>query len=67
MGPVVEFDGCEALVETEKALLVRFEDGREEWIPKGQIDDASEVFDAGDNRAGRLVVTEWIAERKGLA
>jgi hypothetical protein len=67
MGPVVEFDGCEALRETDLAILVRFEDGREEWIPKSQIADDSEVFDADENRAGTLVVTEWIAEQKGLA
>lgn len=66
MGPVVEFEYCEALVETEKALLVRFEDGRKEWIPKGQIDDDSEVFDATEHKAGCLVVTEWIAKQKGL-
>lgn len=50
--------------QTEKAILVEIE-GEEHWIPQSQIDDDSEVFSAGDE--GTLVITEWIAEQKGLA
>lgn len=63
-GEVEEFDGVEAKRETDKALLCVFEGGREEWIPKSQIDDESKVRAEGD--LGTLVVTKWIAEQKGL-
>lgn len=62
----VEFEGAEAIGETEMALKVRLDDGREIWFPKSQIDDDSEVFDADGNSTGTLVVSEWIALQKGL-
>ena len=34
------------------------------WIPKSQVDDRSEVYKAGDK--GALMISEWIAEQKGL-
>lgn len=52
-----------ALRQTENALLVRV-DGEEVWIPQSQIDDDSEVYKAG--HAGVLVVSAWIAEKKGI-
>lgn len=58
---------CEARCkrETPKALLCEIE-GDEYWIPKSQIHDDSEVYDAGENREGVLIVSEWIAKQKGL-
>jgi len=38
--------------------------GKEVWIPVSQIDDDSEVFEEGHE--GKLVVSQWIAEQKGL-
>jgi hypothetical protein len=49
--------------ETEKALLCIIE-GEQMWIPKSQITDDSEVWKQGDE--GTLVITEWLAEQKGL-
>lgn len=56
---------CKAtcLRESEKAVLVRIE-GEELWIPKSQIRDDSEVYQKDDE--GFLVMSEWIAEQKGL-
>jgi len=58
---------CEAVCikEGDQALLVEI-DGEEYWIPKSQIHDDSEVFDDKKNDRGTLVITEWIAEKKGL-
>lgn len=50
---------------TEKALLCVI-GGEEYWIPISQVDDASEVFDDRDNAEGVLVITEWLAQQKGL-
>ncbi len=53
----VEFNGCECIRETELALLVRMDDGREIWVPRSQInDEESDVQLMGDT--GTLVVTD---------
>lgn len=52
-----------ALRDTEKALLVLV-GGRECWVPKSQIEDASEVQEPGDT--GVLVVPEWWAAKEDL-
>lgn len=51
---------------TEKALLCVI-DGNDHWIPRSQIHDDSEVFDDLNNDQGKLVITRWLAEQKGLA
>lgn len=61
----VEVGVCVVKHVTDKALLVRFEDGREDWVPKSQIHDDSEVFQA--NQEGKMVVTAWYAKQKGWA
>lgn len=58
------FDGVDVLHETEAALLCEI-DGQQVWIPKSQIDDDSEVYNAATS-GGTLVVSQWIAEQKGL-
>lgn len=58
------FKDVTAKKETDKALLCLFPDGEEHWIPKSHVDDDSEVYREGD--VGKLVVTKWIAEQKGL-
>lgn len=52
-----------ALRDTEKALLVLV-GGREVWVPKSQIEDASEVQEPGD--VGVLMVPEWWAAQVDL-
>lgn len=49
--------------ETDKALLVQWEDGSKEWVPKSVIHDDSEVYHA--NQIGDLILLETFAERKG--
>lgn len=61
---MVRITGVICKKETEKALLVDI-DGEEHWLPKSQIHDDSEVYAEGGE--GVLVITEWIAEQKGLA
>lgn len=63
-GATVTFEGCEAVAETIKGLLVAMSDGAQVWWPKSQIHEDSEVYKMGTD--GKLVVTEWIAEQKGL-
>lgn len=58
-----EFEDVLCKRETGKACLCII-DGEEHWIPKSQIHDDSEVYEEGHE--GRLVVTQWIAEQKGL-
>lgn len=52
-----------ALRASASALLVEI-DGKEHWIPQSQIDDDSEIWEEGQE--GDLVVSQWIAEQKGL-
>jgi hypothetical protein len=58
---------CQAtcIGERPKALLVDI-DGEKIWIPKSQIHDNSEVFDADEHDEGTLIITEWLAKQKGL-
>ena len=53
--------------DSGKALLVKLETGDEVWIPKSVIHDDSEVYDAGENAEGEVVVKEWWAEENKLA
>ena len=59
----VTFDHVECTAQTNRAILVHV-DGEKVWIPQSQIHDDSEVWGNGDS--GKLVISEWIARRKGL-
>lgn len=59
----VEFEDVECLVDSGEAILVLI-DGEKHWIPQSQVDEDSEVWRKGD--VGSLIITEWIAEKKGL-
>jgi hypothetical protein len=50
--------------ETDKALLVKFTDGNEHWIPLSQIADPRDYAEGDED--GTISVTKWIAEQKGL-
>lgn len=71
MPKFIEYDGnskcvetrATALRETDAAILVRFDDGVEAWVPKSQIDDDSEVY--AKDHDGTLIVTHWLATQKG--
>lgn len=58
------FEVAEVKVETSRALLCVFDGGKEEWIPKSQIREDSEVIEKGD--AGEIAIPVWLAEEKGL-
>lgn len=58
-----EFEDCEVLAESDVAILVAVS-GRKEWIPKSQISDDSSVYEMGTS--GCLIITQWLAEQKGL-
>ncbi len=64
----VTIDDSECINETEKAIQITLGDCRIEgetiWLPKSQVHEDSEVWKKG--QVGKLVVTEWIAEQKGL-
>jgi len=55
----VRFSDCTAINETDLALLVNIPTVGEEWVPKSQIDDESEVWENG--HSGELVISEWFA------
>ena len=57
------FDDVVVKKETEAAILCEIE-GELHWLPKSQICEDSEVTGEGDE--GTLVITQWIAQQKGL-
>lgn len=76
--PGYELGHVEVIRETDKALLVRGEglssdpfglkDPNEEgWIPKSQILGTSELqADCGVGAKGKLTISTWLAEKRGL-
>jgi hypothetical protein len=64
MAEVHVSENTKALRDTDKALLVEFEDGTEKWIPKSVIEEDSEVYKIGTS--GTLVVKQWFAEKEEL-
>lgn len=48
--------------ETAAAILCVI-DGKDVWVPKSQVDDDSDVWEKGGE--GKLVVTQWWAEKAG--
>lgn len=58
------FEVTEVKVETDRALLCVFDDGSEEWIPKSQIQEDSQVHEKGD--VGEIAIPRWLASEKGL-
>ena len=60
----VEIHDCECIAETEKAILVEINEwGEEDWVPKSQIHDDSEVYEK--DTSGTLIVSGWFAREKG--
>ncbi len=50
--------------ETDKAFLLRLEDGREEWVPFSQISDPGDYSEGDEDCC--ISVTQWLADQKGL-
>lgn len=55
--PRTTLRGVEILRGTAKAVLVRFADGAERWVPQSVIHDDSPCWRPGD--VGDLVIAEW--------
>lgn len=63
--PVVGIEDVECIQETPLALLCKFNaTGEQQWIPKSQISDSSDVIGVLDE--GVLVMAEWLALEEGL-
>jgi hypothetical protein len=60
-GATTTYRGVRILRGTAKAVLVRFENGKEVWVPQSVIHDDSPSWRPGD--AGDLIVPEWWAEK----
>ncbi|KKM48722.1 hypothetical protein LCGC14_1557450 [marine sediment metagenome] len=70
-GEAVEIEGVIVEAETDAgytdhgALKCMMPEQPESvWIPKSQVDDRSEVYKSGDK--GVMMISEWIAKKKGL-
>jgi len=63
----VKFDNCRGVYATDKGLLVNIPeiDTEPVWVPQNHIDADSEVYRKDDE--GTLIVSDWIAEKKGWA
>ena len=65
-------EGAKVMAKTDKAILVEAEfleglDDDVRWFPFSQIDDDSEIWGKSEKgEVGDLVITKWIAEKKGL-
>lgn len=60
----IEIEDVRLIRQTDKAGLFDV-DGEEIWIPWSQVDEGCELQSDGDE--GTLIITEWIADQKGLA
>jgi hypothetical protein len=59
----ITLDKVEGIIAaTQKAVLVRFKNQEETWIPRSVCDDGSEL-EIGDTD---IVVQTWFAEKEGL-
>lgn len=64
-----DFPNAEATKESPRALYCNIpghKGAKSLWVPKSVIHDDSEVFDAGENSHGKLVLKMWFAEKEGL-
>lgn len=56
--------GVSCTMDTAKAIKVTDFAGFEEWVPRSQIHDDSEVWERG--HTGDLVVSGWWAQKNGI-
>ena len=56
---------CEFVHETDNAILIKDPtDNTEHWIPLSQVD---EIHRDKDKKFGTIVMSDWIADQKGLS
>ena len=63
-GVVVEAETFEGYTSHGALKCLMPEQPEPIWIPKSQVDDRSEVYKSGDK--GMMMISEWIAGKKGL-
>ena len=58
-------ENCKVVADSPNAILVESPELEKSiWVPQSQVCDESEVWKKGDE--GTLIITDWIAEQKGL-
>jgi len=62
-GSWTHFDNCAIVRITDGALLIRFEEGEEKWVPRSQIAD-HELLNEGDETT--VSITDWFCDKEGL-
>ncbi len=63
MAAYITLDEVEGVIRTTRdAVLVRFKDLREIWIPRSVCEDGQSLSEGGKD----VVVKVWFAEREGL-
>lgn len=60
--PDVRIADVECIASSDRAILCVI-DGAEHWIPQTQVTADSEVYGLGHK--GELVITGWLARRRG--
>jgi len=70
---IIEVDIKEVVHHTDKALLVRQEDGTEAWVPiafiqefKGMMLEEIEIILQDEDALEIITIPEWLAVQKGL-
>lgn len=70
---VMVLDNAKVVAKTRGAVLCEHElldeipESKDRWIPWSQVDDDSEIMEASNKGdEGDLVISDWIAEKKGL-
>lgn len=62
-GPDVTLTGLTILRDSDKAILVQMEDGKELWLPLSQV---KEIHRTKEKGADSVVISDWIAKQKGF-
>lgn len=60
----IHLDDVKILKETDRAFLIEIEEGQF-WIPFTQISDPDDYVEGDENVS--MSITEWIAEKAGIA
>ena len=61
----VEIEDVLVVKVSDRAMLIRTDDGTEAWIARSQLLDGTDVEEEGD--VGTVVIPQWLADQKGLA
>lgn len=61
----VEIGKVEVIKTTDRAILVRPNEGKDSWVPRSQICRSSEITsDAEEGDEGVLVLPRWLADKE---